>query len=171
MLGKADEYMKTLDLFAGFSPAELDMLGMVFTVRALQEGEMLCTEGDTYASFFVVVSGQIASFKRTRSGRLDLGRTGPNSLLGHKSLIQGGKRSCSMIASQPSLVLECNRADFQNLFQANSPFAYKVMDVVVNDLVGLLRKVDGTLDRLISSPDEGLSTELDALLAGGLRSR
>jgi CRP-like cAMP-binding protein len=74
-----------------------------------------------------------------------------------------------MVATEPCVALECNRADFQQLLQANSPFAYKVMDVLVNDLAALLRKVDHTLDRLVASPEEGLSSYLDALLAKGIQ--
>lgn len=170
MLGNPEQYMRELKLFHGFSDGELAMLSMVFQVKALKVGEFLCREGNSYASFFVVVKGEIASFKRTRSGRLDLGRTGPERLLGHESLILGGDRPCSMVATAPTLVLECNRADFQQLFQADSAFAYKIMDVLVNDLASLLRGVDDALDRLIASPEEGLSGHLDALLAKGIRS-
>ncbi len=160
-------YMQDLALFKGFSGSERAMLSMVFQVRTYKEGDFLCREGDVYASFFVVASGEVASFKRTRAGRLDLGRTGPDRLLGHISLVMGGKRSASMVATQTTVVLECNRADFLQLFQANSPFAYKVMDVLVNDLARLLRNADETLQRLRTSPDEGLSGQLDALLAKG----
>ena len=162
--------MQELTVFKGFTAPELDILSSVFRTRRFRKGEFLCKEGDAYASFFVVAAGEVMSYRRiTDERRLELGVVGKDTFLGQKSLIDGKRRSATMEAIQPTVVLECSREDFQRLFNANSPFAYKMLDFVVTDLTDRLRGADKVFDRMLSDPGRTLSTVLDALSeAGGL---
>lgn len=62
-----------------------------------------------------------------------------------------------------TVVLECNRNDFDRLFKANSKFAYKMLDFIVTDLSKRLRSSDKVLESMLSDPGRTLSSVLDAL--------
>jgi CRP/FNR family transcriptional regulator, cyclic AMP receptor protein len=158
------EYMKELSLFKGFSQQELEILSTVFNVRRFADRQTVCREGDATASLFIVVAGGVEAYKDLGEGRrLALGTAGKNCLVGQKSLIDGGRRSAGMTAVGPTVVLECNRADFQRLFSANSVFAYKVIDFVVTDLSNRLRASDRSLEVMLQSPEQTLDTVLNTL--------
>ena len=164
------EYMKRLRVFKGFSEGELDLLLTVFTVKRFAAGQALCKQGDSYACLFIVVVGEVAVFREVGPNkRMELTRAGVDCILGEKSLIDGQPRSASMEAVCPTITLECNRADFLRLFKANSPFAYKMMDMVVTQLVGRLRGIDRVIEDVLSNPSNTLSNVVDALTeASGL---
>lgn len=158
------EYMKNLSLFKGFSQQELEILSTVFTVRRFTDGQVICKEGDATASLYIIATGGVEAYKELGGGRrLALGTAGVNCLVGQKSLIDGGRRSAGMTAVGPTIVLECNRADFQRLFNANSVFAYKVIDFVVTDLSHRLRASDRSLELMLRSPEQTLDAVLDTL--------
>jgi CRP-like cAMP-binding protein len=162
MQASALSYMQGLPVFKAFTAAELEMLSTVFAVRHLPAGKVLCREKDSYASLIVVVAGAVTQTRELPGGRrLSLGRAGPGAVLGQKSLIDGRPRSATLEAKQPTIALECNRADFQRLFKANSPFAYKMLDVVVQDR--RLRSVDAIVDRALSDPARTISSVLAAM--------
>jgi len=160
----AARYLEQLLIFKGFSAVEKEVFATVLHVRKLQAGDKLCGEGEPGSSFYIVVAGEVANSRRLPGGRaLELGTTGPGRIAGQKALIDGRKQASAMKASKPTIVLECNRADFQRLFNANSVLAYKVLDVVVTDLSRRLREVDVVLENLLSDPSRTLASVLDVL--------
>jgi len=160
--------MLGLSVFEGFTRPELDMLATVFRVRRLDRGELLAMEGAPAPSFFVISSGDIAVFKEIAKGRRQrLALIGKNSLLGEVSLVDGGKRSATLEAASPSVLLECTRDDFERLFKANNPFAYKVLDFVVLDLSKRLRQANKKLEELLADPARTLGMMYDAFIDVG----
>jgi CRP/FNR family transcriptional regulator, cyclic AMP receptor protein len=156
--------LKRISAFKDFTDMELEILASVFRARQFKEGETLCTQGDAYASFFLVINGEIASYRIVGEGtRIDFGTAGAGSILGQKSLIDGKRRSATMETTMQTVVLECNRNDFDRLFKANSKFAYKMLDFIVTDLSKRLRSSDKVLESMLSDPGRTLSSVLDAL--------
>jgi len=156
--------MKRLKLFKGFTEQELEILSTAFRLRVFKEGQLICSEGDATASFFVIAKGEVEAHKDLGGDRrLPLGRAGGNCLVGQKSLLDGGRRSASMVATKPSIVLECNRSDFQRLFNANSPFAYKVIDFIVTDLSHRLRASDRSLETMLQAPEQTIDSVMNVL--------
>jgi len=164
MQGQMAQVMRRLPVLKSFSDMELEVLSTVFAVKRYKGGQLLCREGDGYASFFIVVTGDVLSFKQLGGDkRVELGTTVPGGLLGHQSLIQGGKRRISKQAMVDTIVLELNRADFQRLFQANNQFAYKVLDFIITDLSQRLRHADSIFEDMMSDPARTLSSVLDSM--------
>lgn len=156
--------MIKLPVFKGFSRSELEILASVFRLKQMKEGGLLCKEGDPGTSFYIIVAGSIRLSKKAgKSGRTELGRAGPNCLLGQKSLIDGSRREASMEAEVPSVLLECDRMAFERLFNANNTFAYKVLDFVITDLSRRLREADKPLEQMLSDPGRTLSMVVDTL--------
>jgi CRP/FNR family transcriptional regulator, cyclic AMP receptor protein len=146
-----------LPLLSELSARERNILAAVFRLRSLKDGATLCREGDRGASFFIVAKGVIEVHKELpNEQREKLAEIGRNNLIGQVALIDGKPRSATCLAKGASLVLECARDDFDRLFQAGSPFAFKIIDQVVIDLSKRLREANLQLHELYANPKQTL---------------
>lgn len=161
-------YMKQVALFEGFSDSEMHLLSQVFRVRRFAPGEALAREGDAAPSFFVVVAGIVSVLKEVAPRvRQRLATIGRNRMLGQIPLIDGGRRPNTLEAAAPVIALECGRDDFERLFNANSQFAYKVLDFILMDLSRRLRQTNRMLEDLLANPGRTLSMVYDAFIEVG----
>ena len=156
--------MRQVSVFKEFSDEELNILATVFRVRRYAPKEILCKQGDVYASLFVLVAGVVKAYHRISAEKnLELGRVDAFAILGQKSLIDGTRKWETVEAVSDVMALECHRDDFQRLFKANSVLAYKVLDFVITDLSSRLRQLDHVIETMLSSSDRSLGAILDAL--------
>ena len=161
-------HMRGCSVFRGFSESELDLLSTAFEVKRLDPGQILCREGDPAPSFYIIVSGIVWVTKEINQKlRRRLATIGKNCLIGQVSLIDGGRRTATMEAGAPTVLLECNRKDFELLYQANSPFAYKMLDFVIVDVSKRLREANLRLEELLSDPGRTLSSLYEAFVEVG----
>ena len=157
-------HMSQLPLFKGFSRSESEMLATVFMVKKFDRGQMLCAEGRHFGAFFIVVSGEVNSFKELPNGeRVPLGTTGKGHLLGQKALIDGKPQPVTLEAGKRTIALQCDRDLFMRLFQGDSSFAYKVLDVIVTDLSHRLRGIDVVTQKLADVPPDKAGSVMDRL--------
>ena len=149
--------IEELRIFADLTERERSILSAVFRPRGLERGQTLCREGEAGRSFFVVVDGTIEIHKELQGGRQELlCEVGRDNMLGEVALIDRRPRSATMKAATPALVLECMADDFDRLFWAGTPFAYKLLDTIVTQLAQRLREADGELHDLFSNPRDTL---------------
>lgn len=161
-------YMRRVSLFDGFSEEELRVLSVIFRIRRLDAGEVLAREGDPAPSFFIVVAGTINIIKEiTPNLRQKMAVVHRNMMLGQVPLIDGGRRVNTLEAASPTILLECDRSDFERLFKANSVFAYKVIDFVLKDLSKRLRQTNQLLEQLLANPGRTLSMVYNAFVEVG----
>ena len=158
-------FIEELRLFGSLSERERSILAAVFRPRGLERGQTLCREGEAGRSFFVIVDGTIEIHKELPGGRQELlAEVGRDTMLGEVALIDRQPRSATMKAATPALVLECTADDFDRLFWAGTPFAYKLLDTIVTQLAQRLREADHELHDLFSNPRETLLKLHDAVL-------
>lgn len=158
-------YIERLPLFESLTEREKSTLAAVLQPRGLQRGDLLCKEGDPGRSFYVTVQGTIEVLKELPDGRQEvLSTVGPNNFLGQVALIDRQTRSATLRASSTTLVLECSSDDFDRLFWAGTPFAYKLLDMMVTQLAGRLRDADREIYELFSNPQQTLLKLHDAAL-------
>lgn len=147
----------SLPLFDGLSTREKNALLAIVRVRSYAPGEVLCREGDRAFSFFIVCRGKVEVFKELFGGsRERLGELIPGSMIGQVSLIDGKARSATVEAKTEVLTLECSRDDFERLFNAASPFAFKILDQIIIHLTSRLRDANTQIYNLYSRPTETL---------------
>jgi len=136
-----------LPLFAGLDASELSTLRGVLKTKWVAPDEVLFREGDRAAACYVLLSGNISIEKRLADGRVEvLATLVPGGLVGEMALIDGRPRSAGARPHNgPAVLLVLEREDFDRLFGANRPFAFKVLDRIVTDLAGRLRRATGRL--------------------------
>ena len=148
----------SLPMFAGLDEREKNTLLAIFKSKTYEAGEVLCREGDRAFSFFIICRGIVEIYKDLgeESGRERLGQLGKGSMIGQVSLIDGKPRSATVGAKTPVTTLECSRDDFERLFNAGSPFAFKILDQIIIHLSKRLRDANHQLYNLYSRPTETL---------------
>ena len=147
-----------LPMFSGLTEREKGTLLAIFESRNYEAGDILCREGDRAFSFFIICKGIVEIFKDLGDGpdKERLGQLGRPSMVGQVSLIDGKPRSATVVAKSRVSTLECSRDDFERLFNAGSPFTFKVLDQIVIHLSRRLRDANQQLYNLYSRPTETL---------------
>src|SRR5262249_39079319 len=96
----------------------VDGLASSVEERRLSANEVLFTEGDAAESLFVVVEGRLQVSLHGAEG-LVLRELGPGALVGEIALLAGGKRSATVSAAEPSVVLGVTQERLETLRKAN----------------------------------------------------
>ncbi|MBT9556670.1 MAG: cyclic nucleotide-binding domain-containing protein [Myxococcales bacterium] len=150
-----EKLIEGLTAFVDLTQRERETLLAIFQRRDYDTGEVLCREGDRPFTFFILCRGTVEVLKSVRDGVNEkLGELTRGSMIGQVSLIDGKPRSATVQAMTAVTTLECSRDDFDRLFNAGSPFAFKVLDQIVIHLSRRLRDANRQLYSLYSRPTE-----------------
>lgn len=132
------ELLRRADLFSACSNTELGRIASLTTELAAKAGEVLTTRGDIGLEFFVIVEG------RARASRKDveLATMGPGSFFGELALLDGGKRTATVVALTDMRLLVLSRREFPTVYR----LIPSVADKIIGELGARLRKTDELLD-------------------------
>ena len=146
-----------LPIFRGLSSREKSTLLAIVTAHTYKAGDLLCREGDRAFSFYILCRGTVDVYKELPGGNRErLGQLSDGAMIGQVSLIDGKARSATVQAKTPVITLECSRDDFERLFTAGSPFAFKILDQIIIHLSKRLRDANTQIYNLYSRPTETL---------------
>jgi CRP-like cAMP-binding protein len=107
----APDTLADLPLFASLTPDQLELVAGWMEVRTVSPGERICGEGATGYSFFVVRSGAAAV---TQDGQ-ELRRLGPGDFFGELAILGDGRRSATVTAVEPTMLLVLFGTEFRRL--------------------------------------------------------
>ena len=114
------------------SPAEVQVLGGILTMRELKDGEVLLPEGSRDGTLHVIVAGHIDVVQMSDQwGRRLLYRLEPGDLVGELSFMDDEPRYAALIASGPTQVLVLARSDFETLVEGSPRIVYKAMRAIM----------------------------------------
>lgn len=114
----------TLDLFAGCTRHDRELVGRLSSRLEAAAGTVLCAEGDPGLNFFVLVEGH-AEVSVDGEAVADLG---PGCGFGEIALLpRGGRRIASVTITVPSTVLVLSRPEFATLMAELPAFARRVL--------------------------------------------
>jgi CRP-like cAMP-binding protein len=124
---------------SGLSAEEREALAGVLQLRRVSPGDVLFREGAPADGCYLIADGRVrVSVDRSR-GQEQLAMLGRGDLVGQMALLDGGKRSATCTAADPSVVLFMGRDEFDLVFRSGSSFALKFVDVLTHMLVSQLR--------------------------------
>jgi len=132
------ELLRDVQLFSGCSTAELGRIASLTTEHLVKAGQVLTERGDPGLEFFVIIDGKA---KATRKG-VHLATLGPGSFFGELALLDGGKRTATVVAETDMRLLVLSRREFNGLDRAAPSVSRKMLV----ELGSRLRTADEKLD-------------------------
>ena len=139
--------LQQIGLFEHLSESELRMLSTTLLEKPCSRGQVLFRQGDPALGCFVVLSGEIGVFLgEPVAGSTPVAVLKSGETVGHLALVDRQRRSAQcIVVSDSARLAELRVDDFERLFNAQTPFAYKILDNLLKDLSARLRKTNETL--------------------------
>lgn len=130
--------LSEVELLRGLSPDMLQRLAGRVTERRWEPGQVLVEEGATGDSLIVLVTGAVTVYRTSPGGaRAALAHLVAPACLGEVTLLDGGPRSASVEAVEPTDAVELRRADLLDVLKAEPV----ILDALLVSLAGLVRRL------------------------------
>jgi CRP/FNR family cyclic AMP-dependent transcriptional regulator len=158
--------LKSVPMFASFSPDQLRALVAMIMRRSAPRGSAILQEGAVADALYVVVSGRVKVMMGEEDGKETiLSILGPGEFFGEMGLIDDNPRSATVMAIEPCELLAITRRDFRRCLLENPELAMAVMRVLVRRLreadrkIGSLAMLDvyGRVARLLLDMSENVN--------------
>jgi len=134
------DILARVPLFSGLSAKQLRRVaGLAEEVRYM-EGAAVVKEGEDGDSFFVIVEGEAKVVRK--DGRV-LNRLLPGDFFGEISLLDGGKRTASVVSETPMRMLMLDRRSFARMLKEEPGIASKMLRELATRLRRMERPVPG----------------------------
>jgi NTE family protein/lysophospholipid hydrolase len=125
------DWLKTIELFGGFSDAVLRNFLAEGEWLSLREGETLFRQGDSGGFFCLVYSGSLQASITQKDGSVDiLSVLGPGQTLGEIQLLIGGTRSATVTAVEEAKLLRFTRKAFDALAENYPEILQKFAEII-----------------------------------------
>jgi CRP-like cAMP-binding protein len=144
-------------LFQGLDRRALDALVAEAHERRFDKGESLFHEGDPADAFLIITAGSVKVFVTSERGtEMVLATLRPPEALGEVSLLDGGPRSASASALEPTTVLAVARSTLLVLIERERAVA----EALLRASARLLRRLTGKAADLVFLDLEGRVAKL-----------
>jgi len=118
--------LKGSDLFQDLTPAEMDELLIHMRMIRTQKGFEIIRQGDSWDSFYVILSGKV-SVKMKKGGKTrSLGRLGRGEFFGEMALLTQQPRNATITSEEISELMVLKKAEFDNILMKHPARAQKV---------------------------------------------
>ena len=135
------DFLKTVELFSGLTPADADALASLAQEEVFQKGQTVFRERDPGGKLYLVLTGVIDVSKTAPGGALlPLARLGRGEILGEIAAFDGGPRSATAVAGvvAETHLASWDVASFHRYLSARPQAALLI-------LTGLLKKLGARL--------------------------
>jgi CRP/FNR family cyclic AMP-dependent transcriptional regulator len=133
-------------------------VGESMTVRSFNAGDVVARSEEMGRSLFLVASGRVQLYRRTREGRrFVIATLGPGSLFGEDSLLPEDGPDSYAVALEPGTVWAMPRKEAVEISSTNAMFGFGLMQAMGQRLI----EAENRLERLAYST---ISARLAALL-------
>jgi CRP-like cAMP-binding protein len=142
------ESLRKVSLFAELNDRNLKLLAKSCTNRTFDKGEYLVKQNDDGIGLFVIISGKVKVTKKTGAGsEIDIATHGPGDFIGEFSVLDGAKRTASVVALEKTECALLTSWDFNSIMDTNPEIAVGILPVVVKRF----RETNETLTSLTNS--------------------
>lgn len=122
------DLLHRIPLFNGFDKRRLERLSMLADEVDVGAGKVLMRQGETGADMMVLVRGRVAV---ERDGE-QVNSLGPGDFFGEIALVDGGPRTATVTAAEPSTLLVITHRDFHSMMEEFPEVAGQVMNALAN---------------------------------------
>lgn len=137
--------LKTVSIFSGLSDGEAAELEAQAMRRIVKKNTIVISEGDESDSMYVILKGRVRVFLNDANGKeVVINDMGKHEYFGEYALLDGSKRSASIITAEDCEFLVVSRETILATFRANPDTAFSL----IGDLVDRIRELTFTVKNL-----------------------
>jgi hypothetical protein len=125
-------HLRSIPLFAGLAPIELERMAGFAEERAYTDGETIAAEGELGDELHVVVDGDVRVVRDGPSGEIELVRRTRGDVIGELSLITREPRVASLVAAGEVRTIRIGRREFESLLRERPDVGLAVMRVLAH---------------------------------------
>jgi MFS family permease len=119
----------SLPLFAGVSPARLELAVSRLQSRRVTAGETIVRQGEVSDRFYVIVDGRFRVTQLVDAVERDLREMGPDEVFGEIGLLHGGRRTATITALTDGQLLSLDGREFLDLVASSSGLSSRLMEL------------------------------------------
>lgn len=134
-----------IPLFRGLSDRQLRDVVHICARRTFAQDEVLCRVGDESWEMYVLLRGSLVI---TLEGGKMLSRLEPVETVGEMGLFTGDRRSATIAAATPAILLSIHKMELLKLFRHDSDLGIRVLLNVISELSGKLRRDNEIIQEL-----------------------
>ena len=117
-------FLANVPLFQGLNNRQLKQIASRFVPQTYQPDQAIVTQGQTGFGMFMVISGQAEAVLELSDGsKTVVNSFGPTDFFGEVSMLDGGPRTASVIASEKTECLVLGRVEFISLMHEDAVMA------------------------------------------------
>lgn len=128
----------------------------LFEQRQFETGQLVFREGDPGQSAYIIISGRLAIIKGEFSTPVILGCRAIEESIGEMALLDEAPRSASVVALEPSVLMEISRENFFELLRESPEFTQGILRLFSMRLRETSRAVESATLEKIQDPLTGL---------------
>jgi CRP-like cAMP-binding protein len=152
------ELLASVPLFSGLDPATLAGLTQGCTLVEVAAGTRLLEEGDLGDTCFVVTMGRLHALQRDGRAEVLLREMSRGASFGEMALLESTRRSASVVAVEPSRLIELSRSTFDRVLESTPEVRDRLLALVAERREWARRRaqppaVGELLDRLAELTD------------------
>lgn len=124
--------------------------------KILEQGDFLYQEGDAPENAYIVISGSLEISAKKDGNKIVIGRILPGELVGEMSVINDSKRSATVVALEPCVVVEIDKKHILERIEKSDP-------IIRSLLTGYARRFLGGLDIFVGTKNIAKSQSVNVI--------
>lgn len=125
------QFVQKIPVFSGLSLYKAKIILSLCTKKVVQEGEILCRQGEESNAMYILLSGKLDV---TIKDSAPVATIHPVSSIGEMGVFTGEKRTATVQAMEKSNFLVLNKNDIERLIEKDSQFGLNIMRKVIHIL-------------------------------------
>ena len=137
------KFLLRIFLFDSFTEKELSLLEPSLSLKKVQKGEQIFSEGMDASAFFIVVSGKVKVYKVSPDGKeYTLHIHGPGDLVAEAAIFDSMLYPASCISIENSTLIRVSRGGFISLIKNHPELSLKMMSGYSKRLRQFVAKIE-----------------------------
>jgi len=121
-----------VSLFANLDPKYIKGIAQICTERTFQPGDQLIKQGEDGIGLYIILSGKVKVEKADPTGKqVELASNGPGDILGEMAVLDGAKRTATVVATEPTVCLVLASWEFMSFMKTHPEVAIDILPIVV----------------------------------------
>jgi CRP/FNR family transcriptional regulator, cyclic AMP receptor protein len=133
--------LRKIPLFSTLKGRELRILEPILHERTYMRDEIIFEEGDEGLGMYIVLEGEVRISRKALIGSKEVTRMTPGSFFGELSLLDGGPRSASVVASENCRLYGLFRPEFLEILEKYDKIGAKISFQMARLSAARLRQV------------------------------